>query len=336
MKLLVHVGLHRSGSTSLQNWLAARRSAWAEHRVFVHGRVDLPFAIMASRQAVSMGAPAVADYVRASLHELGNRFDAGIVSDENLLGPIAGPRQPPFQWLAMLCRTLDHLGEHHDVVPVIVLRGHVAWLGSLYRTYQSRGGTKCFRQFLAQSKAADLRFAPVLARLAKNHSIIVDSVEQFGRDGGARLLQRITGELHVPSAGLSLPHDNAAQSSLHLRITAALGAHHALLAGHGGPDMDRAEAFRLRELAKLLHDRAVRVAWTAPAGRRMNRATAIHRKGTPPDRRIGHDICRAIVAEALAATPESLDTSTLPLDAFAADRQTVAETWLPEWRTKAL
>lgn len=344
MKLLIHVGLHRAASTSLQSWLLERKAASEERGCFVHaglasGHSASPFSILVSSGTDGMGPAAVADYLHAALLELPHHR-GGIVSDENLLGHMPRPGVQPFGRLESLCVTLDALAHDHEIIPVIVLREHVAWLKSLHRTFQTRGGTLGLAAFAKAAGLHHLRFAPVLAALAGEgrRPVIADSIEQIEHDGGARLLSRLAGALRLPlEEGARLPRDNPSFGAIHRRIAAALGDHHAMLAGHGSarlqellaaPDADRAE-----EMAQLVHQHAVRVAWNQTPGRRMNRAQAAHRRGIPSERQVAIDLCREIVRQALAPAAETGDLSTLPLDAFAADRQTVAETWLPEWRT---
>jgi len=344
VKLLVHVGLHRAASTSLQNWLLERKSAFEERGLFVHaglagGQSASPFAILVSSGTAAMGPAPVADYLHAAVQEL-PQHRGGLVSDENLLGHMPRPGVQLFGRLESLCATLDALERDHEIVPVIVVREHVAWLKSLHRTYQTRGGTLDLADFAKAAGLHHLRFAPVLAALAGDgrRHVIADSIEQIEHDGGAMLLSRLAHALELPlEEGARLPRDNPSFGAVHRRITAALGGHHAMLAGHGSarlrellaaPDMSHAE-----ELAQLVHQAAVRVAWNQTPARRMNRAQAAQRLGIPPERRVAIELCRDIVREALAPAAETGDLSTLLLDAFAADRQTVAETWLPEWRT---
>jgi hypothetical protein len=337
MKILVHVGLHRAASTALQDWLASRRAAWTRSRVFVHdrmssGRAPSPFALLVSKHAGAIDSRATGQFLRAALSELSGEFDAGIVSDENLLGAMPGPQRPAFARLQHLCTVLDELAGEHEIVPVIVVREHVSWLRSLHRIYQSRGGTKGLGHFTVAMGARDVRFMPVLRALSHQRRIIAGSLELIEQDGGETLLGELCAALGVPREGLSLARGNASPGPLQLRIAAELGAHHAVLAGHGGPRMAELGAGDAAELVDLVHQRAVKVAWAAPPARRMNRAIAFFRAGTPPVRRLPLATCRAIVAKALDAEQAPEDLSALPLDAFAADRQSVAAAYLPEWR----
>lgn len=338
MKLLMHVGLHRAGSTTLQNWLLAERPEWKRRRVFIHARASSggtpsPFAILSGRSVLASSPEAIAAYLREAMQELARDFAAGIVSDENLLGPMPGPRQPAFRRLRILCDVLQRLCPDTEFVPVVVLRDHRSWLISLYRTYLSRGGTRTFSAFCRATEASKLRFAPLLQQLGTLGRPIVLALEDFSANASNSVCGRITAEFGAnPTAAVG--HVNRAFSDMHLQITSALGHHHAVLAEHGGTDMVAVARAGAREIARIIEARAVKVSWKASPAMRMNRATALFRRGIPPERRLPAATCLAIAEAALAAGPINLEASQLPLDEFAADRQIVAETWLPQWSTR--
>lgn len=338
MKLLIHVGLHRAGSTTLQNWLLAEKAEWERRRIFVHARpssggTPSPFAILSGKSALASSPDDISAYLREALMEIAGNYDCGIVSDENLLGAMPGPRQPAFGRLRFLCDVLHRLRTDAEIVPVVVLRGHVDWLISLYRTYLSRGGTRTFATFCQAAEASRLRFAPMLQQLGAMGRPVVLALEDFRDEAGGLVCGRIAEELGVMPA-ISLGHVNRAFSDLHLRIASALGQHHAVLADHGGMDMKSVAGEGATGIARLIETRAAKVSWKASPALRMNRAAALFRRGIPAERRLPRSTCLAIAQEALAARPLSYDTSRLPLDEFAADRQIVADTWLPQWRER--
>ena len=354
MKILVHVGLHRAASTSLQRWLNGHRTEWEAANRFVHAGLSgassgSPFAVLVGQHLRNMGPDAAAAFLSARLEETHHRYASGVVSDENLIGPMPGSGTP-FQGAEPLAAVFEALSEVHEIVPVVILREHVAWLHSIHHTQQLRGETRNFADFFHSLPAARLNFGPMLDRLSGSGArrMIVASLEGLAADGGRGLQHSILAELGLPEHGATgLPVVNAGREPLLRAITSRLGAHRTMLADLGGPDMgpllaraQRPEAVPAvtEGLTRLLAERAVRVDWSLSPGQRAASASQAFRAGLEPGQRLEPDTCRAIVAAALAMSFDALsdaEPADLPRAAFAADRARVAARYLPEWSATA-
>jgi hypothetical protein len=352
MKILIHVGLHRAASTALQRWLRSRADDWLAAGRFVHAGLaaptsESPFAVLVGQHLATLGPQAAADFLLARLEDMQKKFAAGVVSEENLPGPMPGSGVP-FVALAPLAEALDRLAEHHEIVPVVVLREHVDWLRSLHHTQQLRGEHRSFTDFVNSLPLERLRFAGLVDRLTAGgrRPAIVTSREAVKADQGRGLQGRIAEALGL--AGEPLPglgEANVARDPQLRHLASLLGARRAMLVEAGGKVLPPLlEALRrapqepaLREaMAALLRERAVRVPWDQPPGQRMRLANAAFREGLLPAQRLRLEECRAVVAASLASPPSAVEDEQQDgrlREIFAADRASLAATCLPEWRT---
>ena len=96
MKILVHVGLHRAASTSLQNWFESNRNKLAGARQFLFsdlssGKQGSLFGTLVGKTLIATGPRAAALLVNEELDRLAADYDGGVLSDENLLGLLLAP-----------------------------------------------------------------------------------------------------------------------------------------------------------------------------------------------------------------------------------------------------
>lgn len=279
MKLLVHVGLHRAGSTSLQTWLNGAAPRLAEADCFVAtaqqaGGEGSVFNLLTGQTFATAGADAVAAVIDDELRQRTASFSCGILSDENLLGAMPKLGVPAFSAAARLAKAFRLLSAHHEIVPVIVLREHVAWMTSLYRVAQFRCETAPFADFTKGLLAGDMPFATVLQTLSDAVSPavpIVTSLEAIARDGGQAFLGRLGDALgQPPQPSPQMPRVNAAQNAFFCELRQKVARRGGFLVFEGNRDLTR-EANRLwhrhaertteslRHLGDSIRDHTVRV-----------------------------------------------------------------------------
>jgi hypothetical protein len=342
MRLVIHVGLHRAASTSLQAWLRARGGGWQAQGCLVQagfstGRGHGPFAVLAGQHFRQLGPQAAVGFLLAELDKLAPGIASAVISDENLLGPMPGGGAPPFAAAADLATAFALLRQHHDLRPVLILRHHADWIGSLHKTQQLRGDGRSLRDFAAGLPAGAVRFRPLVELL---QPALVTSREAIAADGGRGLQAAITAAAGLAAEpAQAFTTVNPALDERLRRLTVALGRRSYVLAELGGVTLPRlleriaAGTADRDELVAVLAARAVRVGPALPPARRLAGALVHFRRGIPPDRRLPLAACRDVVAQWLESL--AAPVSDIPLDSaqFAEDREWLAARHLPEWST---
>ncbi|MFT3986790.1 hypothetical protein [Aestuariivirga sp.] len=193
MKIAVHVGLHRAASTALQRYLEDHRTALEAEGVFL--LTDLSSGAQPSLLGVLVGdtlqadsAEAIALMVEEELERLSRTWRAVVISDENLTGLMPGLNGPAFSKLEPLVQVLRNIANRHELLPVLVLREHTAWLTSLYRIAQLRGQTIDFMTFTQEVLPPSTGFRPVVEQLSGIAAPLIHSLDGLRLDGGRRLL----------------------------------------------------------------------------------------------------------------------------------------------------
>ena len=171
MKILLHVGLHRAASTSFQAWLETNRQHLADRRQFLFsdlssGKQGSLFGALVGSALETAGAEAVTGLALTELEGLSQRFDGGIISDENLLGLLPGAQVPAFSALEPLSLAIEILSAGHEVLPVVIVREPMAWVTSLYRVAQYRSETAGFGEFARAVMPERVSFKGMLEKLS--------------------------------------------------------------------------------------------------------------------------------------------------------------------------
>jgi hypothetical protein len=222
MNLVLHLGLHRAASSSLQAWIANARPLLAEASILVLPSAAEPearpvFAALSGVLLRRAGPAAVANAVAAELDRLQQSWRAVVISDENMLGPFPGGEGPAFAALGDLCTVIGRVASHHEVVPVLVLREHLAWLASLYRVAQFRADVRRFEAFADEVLPGQMPFSNLLTALAAaaGRRPVVAALEAIAEDAGQAFLANLLAELGVDDAGGPLfTHQNPAHRPL--------------------------------------------------------------------------------------------------------------------------
>ena len=220
MKLIFHLGLHRAASTSFQAWIAANREAWP--RCFAisdlsSGNQGSAFGALVGRTLATAGPGNVALLLQEELEQRAADFDAGLLSNENILGMMPGQPVRTFASAGQVCEVLSVLAQSHTVSPAIILRDHLSWIASLYRIAQLRGELREFSEFAAHVLPKQNSYSHLLRRLsaaAAPGKPIVTTLEALARDNGQEFVSRIEVGLGVKTTGSSLPHKNSSPSLL--------------------------------------------------------------------------------------------------------------------------
>jgi|GEM_PF-6780943 len=193
MKIAIHVGLHRAASTALQHYLENHRKALEAEGVFL--LTDLSSGAQPSLLGVMVGdtlqaenADAVGLMVQEELARLSENWRAVVISDENLPGLMPGLNGSAFAKLGPLTQVLGHIAHRHELLPLIILREHTAWLKSLYRIAQLRGEAADFMTFSENALRPATSFRHVVEQLSGIAPPMVESLEAIRTDGGRRVL----------------------------------------------------------------------------------------------------------------------------------------------------
>ncbi len=238
------MGLHRAGSTSLQAWLA-RETPRLEHAgcFAATAQEGSIFNLLAGQTFAQADAAAVAGIIAEDLRERGKQFSRGFLSDENLLGAMPRRGVPAFAAAEKLGRVLKLLSADHEIVPVIILREHVAWMSSLYRVAQFRCETASFADFSKGLVAEPTPFAALVTVFAVALAParpIVTSLEAIAADGGQAFLAQLDQSLGI-GRGMPtpLPRVNAAQNPLFCELRQKVARRGGFLVFEGCPEMMR-------------------------------------------------------------------------------------------------
>ncbi|MBI2719570.1 MAG: hypothetical protein HY245_04015 [Rhizobiales bacterium] len=354
MKLVIHMGLHRTGSTALKAWLEERRASFTAARRFLFsdlssGSQGSLFGVLIGKTLRLTGPAAAAAVVEEELARLAGSFDGGLVSDENLLGPMPGSEAQAFAALPVIASTLELLAVRHTVQPVLVLRQHGAWLNSLYRIAQFRGDPRSFVEFASDVLPDGQGFAPLLDRLALacGRPPLVTTLEAITADRGEAFLARLmaAGDVARFAPG-PLAASNAAPPPILGYLRQEVARRGGFLALEAAPELvellaslGAASAYRNSANLAKARDGIVRQSLRLdPAlafAQRLERAAKCIETGTPVPF-LGVDEARSILVSALAASDD--DHAGVPdlkriAPRFAADGQELSRRYATTWTT---
>ena len=274
MKLLVHLGLHRAASTSIQDWLRQAAAGLERQGCFTVAGPGTVFNLLAGNLSDEVGAEAMSNAMDAELEERAARFQSGIVSDENLLGPLPSRTTPALSAIGRIATVLSHLDRSHDVTPLLVLRGHLPWLTSLYRVAQFRCDTGGFPDFVKAAVTTDTPFKDLVSRIGQGitrQHPIVTSLEATTLDGGQRLLASIIEAAGVPQRpAVPFSKSNASPVPLICELRQKVARRGGLLILEGQPELvkkigflwhrrDQRTPAAIETLAEMVRDSTVKV-----------------------------------------------------------------------------
>lgn len=357
MKLVLHSGLHRAASSSLQRLLSEERARLAKAGILAVPQARLKHPGMEAFKRFTR-TPAETAAERIALAE-GLRFEldrhaaqgvrAAIVSDENMLGPMPGKEGPPYARREALFAGLEVLGRRFDVTLLLILREHGSWLQSLYKFRALRGDKRSFREFTQAIDPDRLAFAPLLdrAKAIGGVTLAVESFEALAKDEGRGLLGRLSSVLGDPElARLTLPKVNTSPPSFLYDVIAELDARGLCFAPESRQHvMDLAasvegEGAALDRLAEAVAENTIRLPLPVKGKKRLKLAQALRRydrlgllRGVS-EAKAAQMLKEALGRSTTADAPDPATAATLAdlRRRFASDREAVTARWLPDWR----
>lgn len=348
MRLIIHCGLHRAASTSFERWLEDRKPALDAQGILVAGGSS-DGSLLGSvwgRTLELAGPEAAAAAIGEELAALAPRYRCAIITDENALGGLPRCGVPAFSAADRLARLLGLLSAAHEVVPVLILREHLAWLESLYRIAQFRCETAGYDVFRAEVFSGNLPFSGLLDTLAgAAPALQVSSLEAIAHDDGRTFLDGVCRLLDIgPERALSLPKSNVSPNRLVCALRQAVARRAGFLVLKGqkdllaaltrlsqNPDQPRPERVLVR-IADMVCRQTVRMPESPKFHERLALGQALTGGGGPP---------WLSAADALTAVADAVEASARPLvtpavltrlrAGFAADRRAIASRHAVLW-----
>lgn len=239
MRILVHPGFHKTGTTSVQYGLDRNAGVLAD-RVRVLQMNDFPKAITAARRHTAQPAPRRLRNYAVGFAEAVAPLDPGdarpvLVSSEKLLGWIPGRREnwsyadtPDF--MERLADVLiGHFGERAELVFYFTTRGAEDWQRSVYwqnlRSMRITEEFETYRARLAEGARLDDVVAAVRDRLAGRAEVIARPIEELAAEPqgplGAILRQLgVRADDLMPFKSYNMQPPGAAEALLHLNRSA--------------------------------------------------------------------------------------------------------------------
>lgn len=183
MRLVLHVGAHKTGTTLIQQVLRQRRKAlldagvfFTEHQDPLALEVRLLNAIRAMSDIPNPGPGISARFARyfSLVREVGGNSNAGVavMSSEELLGyslPRSAEEVETVDALygnaGVACRVIAETSGMDEVIPVLYIRDQAGWLESQFRERIKMGGSQSFDEFLSYTDLAKLSWEPVVDQI---------------------------------------------------------------------------------------------------------------------------------------------------------------------------
>lgn len=175
MKVLVHLGVHKTATTFIQSQLANNRQALAEKGFGVSGiwAVRKRFTNLFDRLSWIdpvwrlLTRPVLRRRLDALIAESGAR-EAYLLSDENLAGTIAANHffGRLYPWTAMRARQLSALLRGHDVHYFVCVRRYPDYLVSSWLQLASRGKPPAFEKYIERFSPEERGWSELVRDLA--------------------------------------------------------------------------------------------------------------------------------------------------------------------------
>lgn len=361
MRLILHAGLHRAGSSSIQGVLEGLSAPLAGDRVLAvtQTRANDPahraFKLLRGHKVAERGLAAVRDALNRHFQTLAGDFDTIVFSDENMPGFMPGKRQAAFAHAGDLAALIGALRRDHDVHVVVVVREHVGYLHSVHNFRLARSECGEFAEFAAGLDLASLAMAPMLETIAAATGPDGLSVHAFDRlDAGQSnpvlaTLGRLAGSELLAEA--VLPQANRSRNPAELAFFRAMNAAGVFLPLRAPrqrlidlirsmPEFPSCSDADRQRLLDLLRTEASRLPFAVSSERRLRLAGKLHAKGAGRllpgvsaaklEALLQH--CAGILEQGRdVARADALVEASL-WQRFAPDRQAIAARWLPDWR----
>ena len=207
MKIVIHPGLHKTGTTYIQKLFAKNIQTfsgqlWFKPRSFVYNNLTRT---CIEKQSKSLD-------LAARFFESAFRYhDAVFISEENIAGPFYSWKTNEFypklaQNISFLLQAIPPTVNKIDII--VTVRSYSSWISSMYLQKLKNGYATPFPIFLQRTDISGLSYYKVLAdvldRCSRKFALNVLLYEDFVRDQSSflRFFTRITGA----TLGLRLDH----------------------------------------------------------------------------------------------------------------------------------
>jgi len=221
MRLVLHVGAHKTGTTLIQQVMRQRRKALLDHGVFFTEHQDplalevrLLNAIRAMSDIPNPGPGIGKRFARyfQLVREVGENSNCAnaLMTSEELLG-YSLPRSAEevdtvpslYGNAGVALRVIADNSGMDDVLPVIYIREQASWLESQFRERVKNGGSHSFEEFLAYTDLSKLSWEPVVDEIRSIFGQVVVRKYDLGRVDGRTFVQNFL-DLVDPDLGLAI------------------------------------------------------------------------------------------------------------------------------------
>ncbi len=175
-KLIIHMGVHRSGSTSLQSYLKASASALEEADIKLLTRDELKGVVfkgyLTRLKHISPNS-LLRTYIQNHVETTLNKVSCSniIMTEENLIGGMPVMRSgvgTPYPKANLFLRSLNHWRHDFDIYPRFIVRRQDRWIESLYAFQVYRGLGARFSEFVSY-----------FSRLNMDWGVLIDDLDHF-------------------------------------------------------------------------------------------------------------------------------------------------------------
>lgn len=176
-KLIVHMGVHRAGSTALQSYLKASKTALDQTDTKLLVRENMKgvafkgnFTKLKNMSQSSLIRKYLEKQIVAELHKIPNRQI--LISEENLIGGMPVMRSGsklPYPKLENFLQSLSNWQQDFEILPRVIVRRQDRWIESLYAFQIYRGLAARFSEFTAYFSKINLDW-----------NVLLDSLQQHG------------------------------------------------------------------------------------------------------------------------------------------------------------
>ncbi len=358
MKLVLHIGLHRAASSSIQELLHSHQDALQREGIAAVTQtmaVNEPFRVfkqLRGHMVERRGLAPLTDDLLRWLEQRAGQTECLTFSDENMPGFMPGKRAAAFAHADGLAAIVGGLKAYHDVQVLCVLREHVGYLHSVHNYRRARTATAGFPAFVSTLELASIDFSGLLDTVAGavgQRNLHVRDFRCVPDSGGRELVDALAG-LSGSSClkDARLPQANRSADEPELAVIEALNAQ-GIFVPFGAPRRKLLAALRAGPAAHRddeasavfdsIRGEALQLGFAISSERRLRAALQLTEK-----RVIGltRSVTRNRVVKALAqaARPAATAADDRRTDfdlwqRFAGDRRNIARNWLPGWQDLA-
>ena len=273
MRLVLHVGAHKTGTTLIQQVLRQRRKAlldtgvfFTEHQDPLALEVRLLNAIRAMSDIPNPGPGISKRFARyfSLVRELGgnSNADVAVMSSEELLGyslPRSAEEVETIDALygnaGVACRVIAETSGMDEVIPVLYIREQAGWLESQFRERIKMGGSQSFEEFLAYTDLSKLSWEPVVDQIHDAFGQVLVRRYDLSTVGGVHFVENFLDivrpglgkEVDVPALGGA--YSNESLSAVGVELARSVNG---ILSGH---DRTKMVTFIQRNFSSATHEK---------------------------------------------------------------------------------